>query len=105
MVRFVTKTPSGVVISEVTRSRSMSGGNVSRCVPLTLHRVVPPLVLHVKTAGLFRKTVELSGAWRISGVERKRWQFLGVRSERVQLELTLCNERNRKTDEQHCDNT
>ena len=45
----------------------MSGKRISRSVPLTLHEVIPPLVSHVKTAGWFRKTVVLLGAWRISG--------------------------------------
>ncbi|CAI8007194.1 hypothetical protein GBAR_LOCUS5099 [Geodia barretti] len=74
MVRFVTKTPSEVVISETTRSRSMLGRNISRCVPLTLHRVVPPLVSHVKTADWFRKTVVFPGAWRISGKDKQNYR-------------------------------
>ena len=67
MVRVCTAVPSGVVLSETTRSLRMSGKRISRSVPLTLHEVIPPLVSHVKTAGWFRKTVVLLGAWRISG--------------------------------------
>ena len=48
----------------------MSGRKVARCVPLTSHTVMPPLVSQVKTDDLFRKTVVLSGGRRISGVER-----------------------------------
>ena len=76
MVRFCTELPSGVVISsERTRSLRMSGRKVDRCVPLTSHKVSPPLVSHVKTAGLFRKTVVFSGAWRISGEEEETIKF------------------------------
>ena len=75
MVRFCTELPSGVILSERTRSPRMSGKKISRCVPLTLHRVVPPLVTHVKTARWFRKTVVLSGERRISGVERNYWEM------------------------------
>ena len=67
MVRVSTVVPAGVDISETTRSLRMSGKRISRCVPLILHKVVPPLVSHVKTADWFRKTVVLSGAMRISG--------------------------------------
>ena len=74
MVRVSTVVPSGVVYSETTRSIRISDGKVDRCVPLTLHRVwPPPPVSHVKTAGLFRKTVVLLGAWRISGEEEDKW--------------------------------
>ena len=45
----------------------MSSGRISRCVPLSLHEVIPPFVSHVKTADWFRKAVVLLGAWRISG--------------------------------------
>ena len=67
MVRVSTVVPSGVVISEITRSLRISGTRISRWVPLTLHRMIPPLVSHAKTADWFRKTVVLSGAMRISG--------------------------------------
>ena len=72
MVRVCTAVPSGVVISETTRSLRMSGKRISRCVPLILHKVVPPPVSHVKTAGWFRKTVVLSGEWRISGEDNRQ---------------------------------
>ena len=75
MVRVCTECPSGVVISETTRSIRMSGRKVSRCVPLILHRVVPPPVSHVKTADWLRKTVVLSGAWRISGEDKQKQQL------------------------------
>ena len=67
MVRVSTVVPAEVDISETTRSLRMSGKRISRCVPLILHKVVPPLVSHVKTADWFRKTVAFSGAMRTSG--------------------------------------
>ena len=71
MVRVSTVVPSDVELtSETTRSTRISGKRISRCVPLTLQPVIPPFVSHVKTADWFTKTVVLSGARRISGVER-----------------------------------
>ena len=54
-------------MSETFRSPGISGKRISRCVPLTLHEVIPPFVSHVKTADWFIKTVVFSGAWTISG--------------------------------------
>ena len=68
MVRVSTVVPSELT-SEITRSLRISGKRSSSCVPLTLHKVWPPLVSHVKTADWFTKTVEFSGGRRISGVE------------------------------------
>ena len=73
MVRVSNVVPAEVDISETFRSPGISFKRDSRCVPLILHRAMPPLVSHLKTADWFRKTVVLSGARRISGENLKQF--------------------------------